>query len=120
PPPAGNIIGNPLPELPDIVVYIHALKARIIGQRLEELHLFSPFVLRSLSPPIESIVQLTVRDIARSGKRIIIGFDQDLFLVLHLMIAGRLRWRDPAQKLGIGPKLLLASFVMANGTLLFT
>src|SRR5205085_3210464 len=117
---AHNIIVNPLPELPDIAVYIQALEARIVGQRLEELHLVSPFVLRSVTPPIESMVGLIVRDIERSGKRIVIGFDQDLFLVLHLMIAGRLRWREPGQKPGIGPKLLLASFVMSNGTLLFT
>jgi formamidopyrimidine-DNA glycosylase len=109
-----------LPELPDIVVYIETLQARIVGHRLEQLHLVSPFVLRSVDPPIESIVGLTVRDVLRSGKRIIIGFDHELFLVLHLMIAGRLRWREPTQKPGIGPKMLLASFVMSNGTLLFT
>ena len=63
---------------------------------------------------------LTVQDIRRSGKRIVIDFGDDLFLVLHLMIAGRLRWREPGQKPGIGPRLLLASFVMTNGTLLFT
>jgi len=109
-----------LPELPDVVLYIEALKARLLGERLERLHLLSPFVLRSVDPPIESIVGLTVRDIHRSGKRIVFTFDGDLFLVLHLMIAGRLRWREPNQKPGIGRKLLLASFVMSNGTLLFT
>jgi formamidopyrimidine-DNA glycosylase len=109
-----------LPELPDVVLYIEALKARVIGERLEHLQLFSPFVLRSVDPPIESIVGLTVRDVLRSGKRIVILFDENLFLVIHLMIAGRLRWREPAQKPGIGPKLLLASLVMSNGTLFFT
>ena len=109
-----------MPELPDVVLYIEALKARLLGERLERLHLLSPFVLRSVDPPIESIVGLTVRDIHRSGKRIVFTFDGDLFLVLHLMIAGRLRWREPNQKPGIGRKLLLASFVMSNGTLLFT
>jgi formamidopyrimidine-DNA glycosylase len=109
-----------LPELPDVVVYIEALKARIVGERLEQLHLLSPFVLRTVDPPIESISGLTVRDVLRSGKRIVISFDHDLFLVLHLMIAGRLRWREPNQKPGIGPKLLLASLVMSNGTLIFT
>src|SRR6185503_21285231 len=77
-------------------------------------------VLRTVDPPIESIVGLTVRDVLRSGKRIVIVFDQDLFLVIHLMIAGRLRWREPDQKPGIGRKLLLASLVMSNGTLFFT
>lgn len=117
-----------MPELPDVVLYIEALRTRIVGQRLEHLHLISPFVLRSVDPPIESLAGLTVQDIQRSGKRIVIRFgpstgkDEDdvLFLVLHLMIAGRLRWRDPGQKPGIGPKLLLASFVMSSGTLLFT
>jgi formamidopyrimidine-DNA glycosylase len=109
-----------LPELPDVVLYIEALKARVVGERLEQLHLLSPFVLRSVDPPIESIIGLTVRDILRSGKRIVVSFDRDLFLVLHLMIAGRLRWREPNQKPGVGPKLLLASLVMSNGTILFT
>ena len=109
-----------MPELPDVVLYIEALKARIVGERLEQLHLLSPFVLRSVDPPIDSIIGLTVRDVLRSGKRIVVSFDRDLFLVLHLMIAGRLRWREPNQKPGVGPKLLLASLVMSNGTLLFT
>jgi formamidopyrimidine-DNA glycosylase len=109
-----------LPELPDVVLYIEGLKARIVGERLERLQLFSPFVLRTVDPPIESIVGLAVRDVLRSGKRIVIVFDDDLFLVIHLMIAGRLRWREPDQKPGIGSKLLLASLVMSNGTLLFT
>ena len=118
----------PLPELPDVALYIEALKARVIGERLEHLHLLSPFVLRSVDPPIESIVGLIVRDVLRSGKRIVIVFDperaewveENLFLVIHLMIAGRLRWREPDQKPGIGTKLLLASLVMSNGTLFFT
>ena len=109
-----------MPELPDIVVYIEALRQRLVGQHLVRLQLHSPFVLRSVEPPIESITGLTVRGVRRSGKRIILEFDQDLFLVLHLMIAGRLRWREPGQKPGVGGKLLLASFVMSNGTLLFT
>ena len=109
-----------MPELPDVLLYIEGLKARIVGERLERLQLFSPFVLRTVDPPIESIVGLSVRDVLRSGKRIVIDFQEDLFLVIHLMIAGRLRWRQPDQKPGIGSKLLLASLVMSNGTLLFT
>ena len=124
-----------MPELPDVLLYIEALRARILSQRLEQLQLVSPFVLRSVEPPIQSITGLTVQDIQRSGKRILIRFGPsdrsgptrtepgdgaDLFLVLHLMIAGRLRWREPDQKAGIGPRRLLASLVMSNGTLLFT
>jgi len=120
-----------LPELPDVVVYIEALKARIAGRRLERINLLSPFVLRSVDPPIASLHGRTVRDVRRLGKRIVLVFDDPappafpapparLFLVIHLMIAGRLRWRDPGQKPGVGPKLVLASFEFENGTLLFT
>jgi len=122
-----------LPELPDVVVYIESLKARLIdhgGRRLERINLLSPFVLRSVDPPIASVHGQTVRDVRRVGKRIVLVFDDDvpasparpapLFLVIHLMIAGRLRWREPGQKPGVGPKLVLASFEFENGTLLFT
>ena len=109
-----------MPELPDVVVYIEALRARLVGQPLERLHLLSPFVLRSVDPPIESIHGQAVRDIRRVGKRIVFAFHEEAFLVLHLMIAGRLRWREPGQKPGIGPKIILASFEFPHGTLFFT
>jgi formamidopyrimidine-DNA glycosylase len=109
-----------LPELPDVVVYIEALTSHIVGQRLERLNLLSPFVLRSVDPPIDIINGQIVRGVRRVGKRIVLEFDHGLFLVIHLMIAGRLRWREPKQKLGIGPKLILASFEFPNGTLFFT
>ena len=86
----------------------------------------SPFVLRSVDPPIASITGSTVRDVRRVGKRIVLGFGrsagagEDLFLVIHLMIAGRLRWRTPGQKPGMGPRLMLATFEFPNGTLFFT
>jgi formamidopyrimidine-DNA glycosylase len=109
-----------LPELPDVVVYLEALTSHIVGQRLERLNLLSPFVLRSVDPPIDRLTGQIVRGVRRVGKRIVLEFDDDLFLVIHLMIAGRLRWRTPDQKLGIGPKLILASFAFPNGTLFFT
>jgi formamidopyrimidine-DNA glycosylase len=109
-----------LPELPDVVVYIEALTRHVVGQRLERLHLLSPFVLRSVDPPIDIINGQIVRGVRRVGKRIVLEFDHSLFLVIHLMIAGRLRWREPNQKLGIGPKLILASFEFPAGTLFFT
>ncbi|OLC83257.1 MAG: formamidopyrimidine-DNA glycosylase [Acidobacteria bacterium 13_1_40CM_4_65_8] len=109
-----------MPELPDVVVYIEALTSHIVGQRLERLNLLSPFVLRSVDPPIDIINGQIVRGVRRVGKRIVLVFDSDLFLVIHLMIAGRLRWREPKQKLGVGPKLILASFEFPNGTLFFT
>jgi formamidopyrimidine-DNA glycosylase len=108
-----------MPELPDVVVYIEALQRYVVGQRLDRLSLLSPFVLRSVDPPIDSINGRTIAGVRRIGKRIVFEFE-DLFLVIHLMIAGRLRWRAPGQKPGIGPKLILATFQFANGTLFFT
>jgi formamidopyrimidine-DNA glycosylase len=109
-----------LPELPDVVVYVEALERHIVGQRLERLNLFSPFVLRSVAPPITSIHGQVVRRVRRIGKRLVLVFDEDLFLVVHLMIAGRLRWRARSEKLGMGKKLILASLEFPTGTLFFT
>ncbi len=109
-----------MPELPDVVVYLEALDRHVTGKRLERVALFSPFVLRSVDPPLDSISGQTVLATRRIGKRIVLAFPDDIFLVLHLMIAGRLRWRVPDQKLGIGKKLILATFTFEHGTLLFT
>jgi formamidopyrimidine-DNA glycosylase len=109
-----------VPELPDVVVYLEALTRQIVGQRLERIHLLSPFVLRSVDPPIESVHGQIVRGVRRIGKRLVLEFDDDVFLVIHLMIAGRLRWRAPGKKPGMGPKMILASFVFPHGTLVFT
>jgi len=109
-----------LPELPDVVVYIEALTRHIVGRRLERIHLLSPFVLRSVDPPIDTLHGQTARDVRRIGKRIVLVFPDDVFLVIHLMIAGRLRWREPGRKPGMGPKMILASFDYAHGTLFFT
>ena len=122
-----------MPELPDVVVYLEALSRHIAGRRLERLTLHSPFVLRTVQPPINAVQGKVVRAVRRIGKRIVLEFDHDLdpadpaaparpalFLVIHLMIAGRLRWREPGRKPGMGPKLLLASFVFEHGTLFFT
>ena len=109
-----------VPELPDVVVYVDALASRIAGRVLERVNLRSPFVLRSVAPPIGAIVGQTVRGVRRLGKRIVLMFDADVFLVIHLMIAGRLRWRDAGRPLGIGPKIVQASFQFADGTLFLT
>src|SRR4029453_17459226 len=109
-----------MPELPDVVVFLEALDRHVAGKRLERVTLFSPFVLRSVDPPIDAIAGQTVQGTRRIGKRIVLAFADDVFLVLHLMIAGRLRWRAPDQKLGIGKKLILATFSFEHGTLLFT
>ena len=109
-----------MPELPDVVVYVEALKRHIVGQPLEAVRISSPFVLRSVDPPIDAIAHRVVGGVRRIGKRIVVEFPDHLFLVLHLMIAGRLRWRAKDQKLGIGSKLILATFVFPKGLLLFT
>src|SRR5687768_9089264 len=112
---------NAMPELPDVTVYVETLRSRVEGRVLREIRLFSPFVLRSVEPPLEALHGEGISDVRRIGKRIVFEFAVgDLFLVVHLMIAGRLRWRDPGQKLGVGPKLLLARFEFEHGTLLFT
>jgi formamidopyrimidine-DNA glycosylase len=108
-----------MPELPDVIVYAEALKTTVFGRRLAGLVLHSPFVLRSVDPPIESITGRTVTEVRRIGKRLVLGFDS-LFLVIHLMIAGRLRWRAPGDKDGLSRKLLLATFDFEHGRLLFT
>lgn len=107
-----------MPELPDIVVYIEALEKRILGEPLQHVRLASPFLLRSVSPPIRDVEGKTVRQLRRIGKRIAIGLDGDLWLVLHLMIAGRLHWRPPGAK--VSRPRGLAGFDFPNGSLVWT
>ena len=107
-----------MPELPDIAAYITALKSRIVGQPLQRVRLGSPFLLRTVQPPLESVEGLTVRELRRIGKRIVIGVENDLWLALHLMIAGRLHWRPPAAKLA--GRQSLAAFDFPNGSLVLT
>jgi formamidopyrimidine-DNA glycosylase len=89
-----------MPELPDIVAYLGALEPRIVGQPLDRVRLASAFLLRTTQPPVSTVEGRTVRELRRVGKRIAIGVEGDLWLVLHLMIAGRLHWRPPHAKLG--------------------
>ncbi len=105
-----------MPELPDIVVYIESLEARIGGKTLQGVRLGSPFVLRTVDPPLKAAVGKTVRGLRRLGKRIAIGLDGDLHLVIHLMIAGRLHWQAAGAKLP--GKRGLAAFDFAGGTLI--
>jgi len=107
-----------MPELPDISLYIHALTSRVIGCRLERLRLVSPFLLRSVDPPVSAIQGRTVATLERLGKRIVFGFDDDYFLVLHLMISGRLRWKPADAK--IPGRVGLASMDFDNGALIIT
>lgn len=107
-----------MPELPDVVVYIEALEPRILGQKLDRVRLASPFLLRSVAPPIQHVHGQTVRSLRRVGKRIAIGFENELWLVLHLMIAGRLHWREPGPTLN--RRTGLAAFEFASGSLVLT
>ncbi|MGH9676014.1 MAG: DNA-formamidopyrimidine glycosylase family protein, partial [Candidatus Acidiferrum sp.] len=107
-----------MPELPDIVVYLECLRPRIEGHRLERCRIVSPFLLRTFASPIESLSGKRVLGLHRIGKRIVIEFEGDLFLILHLMIAGRLHWKPPGAKLP--RKVGLAAFDFSNGTLTLT
>src|SRR6476659_349211 len=107
-----------MPELPDIVAYIDALEVRIIGQPLDRVRLGNPFLLRTIDPPVAEIEGRVVRELRRIGKRIAIGVEGDLWLVLHLMIAGRLHWKHPQAKLS-GRKNL-AAFDFPTGSLVLT
>ena len=89
----------------DVAAYQEALDRHVVGQPLGQVKVLTPFLLRSYEPPLEVFHGQLVRGIRRIGKRLVFVFDHELFLVLHLMIAGRLRWRRPAQKLGMGPKI---------------
>lgn len=107
-----------MPELPDIAAYLSALETRIVGQPLERIRLANAFLLRTVQPPIEAIEGHTVRSLRRIGKRIAIEFDNGIWMVLHLMIAGRLHWRPVGAKLG--GRNNLAAFDFSNGSLVLT
>ncbi len=107
-----------MPELPDITAYISALEQRIVGQKMDRVRLGSPFLLRTVAPPPSTAEGRVVKQLRRIGKRIAIGFDGDLWLVLHLMIAGRLHWKKRDAKLG--GRQNLAAFDFRHGSLVLT
>jgi formamidopyrimidine-DNA glycosylase len=107
-----------MPELPDIVAYIHALESRIVAQPIQQIRLANPFLLRTTEPSISEVEGHVVRELRRIGKRIVIGAEGDLWLVLHLMIAGRLHWRQRGAKLA--GRQSLAAFDFPNGSLVLT
>lgn len=104
-----------MPELPDILVYLERLEPLVLGRRVDRVRVLNPFVLRSVEPPVSDVAGKNVTSLSRLGKRIVIGLDAELFLVIHLMIAGRLRWRPPGKKLP--GKLALAALDFEHGTL---
>ena len=107
-----------MPELPDVTVYCEALAARVRGELLQRVELKNPFVLRTVVPPLAAAEGKRVREVRRLGKRIMLALDDDLFLVIHLMIAGRLRWKERGAK--VPGRLGLAAFDFPDGTLLLT
>jgi formamidopyrimidine-DNA glycosylase len=107
-----------MPELPDVTVYVEALRPRVVGHRLESVRIRGPFLLRSTSPPLEAVFGKNVEAVRRLGKRILFGFEGGLWLALHLMIAGRLHWRERSPSLG--SKNFLATFEFDSGWLLLT
>ena len=108
-----------MPELPDITVYVEALEQRVGGQRLEAISVNSPFLLRTFEPPLQSAAGKSVRAILRLGKRIALRLDDDIYAVIHLMIAGRLHWLRPGERITRN-KNLLATFEFPTGTLTLT
>jgi formamidopyrimidine-DNA glycosylase len=107
-----------VPELPDVTVYVEALRERIVGARLERLRLATPFVLRSVDPPLGDVVGRTVTGVRRLGKRIVVALDPDRFVVIHLMIAGRLHWKPAGTK--VPARIGVAAFDVSTGTLVMT
>jgi formamidopyrimidine-DNA glycosylase len=107
-----------VPELPDITIYLEALETRVRNQLLQKVRIASPFLLRTVAPPIDAVCGKRVVALRRIGKRIVLGLENELWLVIHLMIAGRLHWREPGAKLA--RKFGLAAFDFPNGTLLLT
>jgi formamidopyrimidine-DNA glycosylase len=107
-----------MPELPDVTVYVEALRERVVGARLERIRLATPFVLRSVDPPLADVVGRTVTGVRRLGKRIVLALEDERFVVIHLMIAGRLRWLESGAK--IPGKVGLAAFDFDAGTVVLT
>jgi formamidopyrimidine-DNA glycosylase len=107
-----------VPELPDVTVYLDALRPRVVGRLLERIVVRSPFLVRTFEPPVDACERRPVEGVGRLGKRIVLTLEGDLFLVLHLMIAGRLRWKEPGAR--PGGKIDLAALSFGSGTLVVT
>src|SRR5437016_14156742 len=114
----GRALPGLMPELPDIALYLDAIASRVVGKQLEHLRIASPFLLRTADPPVVDLVGRVIRDVRRLGKRIVLALEGDYFIVLHLMIAGRLHWKPAGAP--IPRRAGLAAFDFPNGTLLLT
>jgi len=109
-----------MPELPDVTVYVEALRERILGQRLSAYAILSPFVLRTVEPPLDALVGTEVLGVERLGKRILVEFEHERFIVIHLMIAGRFRWFDAGARKKVPGRIALAELEFPSGTLVLT
>ena len=109
-----------MPELPDVTVYVEALRERIAGQRLEAYAILSPFVLRTVDPPLDALMGRVVRGVERLGKRIVVEFDGERFIVIHLMIAGRFRWFDTGARKKVPGRIALVELEFPTGSLILT
>ena len=109
-----------MPELPDVTIYIEAIAARVVGRPLLAYSILSPFILRTVDPSLDELVGRGVMGVERLGKRIVIGFDGDFFVVIHLMIAGRFRWIDAGARKKVPARIALAEFGFVTGTLVLT
>ena len=107
-----------MPELPDILLYLHALRPRVVGRQVQRIRLVSPFLLRSVEPPLTAIDGRTIVDLHRLGKRVVFEAEGELFLVFHLMIAGRFRWKPPGAP--VPGKVGLLAIDFEHGTLVMT
>ncbi len=109
-----------MPELPDVTVYVDALRERVVGQPLSAYAILSPFILRTVDPPLDAAIDRQVGSVERLGKRIVFGFDGDVYMVIHLMIAGRFRWLEPGSRKKVPARISLARFEFPTGALLLT
>ena len=107
-----------MPEIPDVTVYVEALRRRVVGETLDGIRLASPFLLRSVEPPVDAVLGMTVAGVERLAKRIVVELELEHFLVIHLMVAGRFRWEDAGAK--IPGRVGLAAFDFSSGSLLLT
>ncbi|MDH3653656.1 MAG: formamidopyrimidine-DNA glycosylase [Myxococcales bacterium] len=107
-----------MPELPDVELYLHALRPRVLDKTLLGVRIASPFLLRTVEPSVDEVAGKRVRELRRLGKRIVLGLEDEIYIVIHLMIAGRFRWKSPGHK--IAARLGLAAFDFEDGTLLLT
>src|SRR5258708_18352248 len=109
-----------MPHLPGVPVYVDGLREPVVGQPLSAYAILSPFILRTVDPPLDAAIGRQVGSVERLGKRIVFGFDGDVYMVIHLMIAGRFRWLEPGSRKKVPARIALARFEVPTGALILT